>query len=159
MRRPRIIRCDYGDAYAGLLAGPGTSWNQVREAMRKTAIVEIAGNTVSAIQETIGGEMIACVEPPLGRQEGYPLLEMEPTDNSDILSGSKPAANLTPRGRVGQWSEAQFIHALRTANRPDGTVIDSTAMPIRMTAQMSDTELQAVYRYLRTLPAKETGGK
>jgi diacylglycerol kinase family enzyme len=80
MRRPAIIRCDYGDAYAGLLAGPGTSWNQVREAMRKTAIVEVAGNTVSAIQETLSGEMIACVEPPLGRQEGYPLIEMEPTE-------------------------------------------------------------------------------
>lgn len=81
MRRPPIIRCQYGDAYAGLLAGPGTSWNQVREAMRKTAIVEMAGNTVAAIQETLGGEMIACVEPPLGRQEGYPLLEMEPTED------------------------------------------------------------------------------
>jgi hypothetical protein len=84
--RPSIIRCDYGDAYAGLLAGPGTSWNQVREAMRKTAIAEIAGNTVSAIQETIGGEMIACVEPLLGRQEGYPLLEMEPTDEGIKIS-------------------------------------------------------------------------
>jgi len=80
MRRPAIIRCEFGDAYAGLLAGPGTSWNGVREAMRKTAIVEMAGNTVAAIQETLGGEMIACVEPPLGRREGYPLLEMEPTE-------------------------------------------------------------------------------
>jgi len=87
MRRPAIIRCQYGDAYAGLLAGPGTSWNQVREAMRKTAIVEVAGNTVAAIQETIGGEMIACVEPPLGRREGYPLLMMEPTDEGiDIVA-------------------------------------------------------------------------
>jgi len=81
MRRPAIIRCDYGDAYAGLLAGPGTSWNQVREAMRKTDIADMAGSTVAAIQETLGGEMIACVEPPLGRQEGYPLLEMEPTED------------------------------------------------------------------------------
>jgi hypothetical protein len=79
IRRPTIIRCDYGNAYAGLLAGPGTSWNQVREAMRNTAVVDLAANTVAAIQETMGGEMIACVEPPLGRPEGYPLLMMEPT--------------------------------------------------------------------------------
>ena len=79
-RRPTIIRCQYGDAYAGLLAGPGTSWNQVREAMRKTAIAELAGSTVAAIQETLGGEMIACVEPPFGRPEGYPLLMMEPDE-------------------------------------------------------------------------------
>jgi diacylglycerol kinase family enzyme len=81
MHRPSIIRCDYGDAYAGLLAGPGTSWNQVREAMRKTDIAELAGSTVAAIQETLGGEMIACVEPAMGRKEGYPLLEMEPTQD------------------------------------------------------------------------------
>lgn len=80
--RPSIIRCDYGDAYAGLLAGPGTSWNEVRESMRQTSIVGISGNTVAAIRETIGGEMIACVEPKLGRPEGYPLLMMEPQEDA-----------------------------------------------------------------------------
>jgi len=78
LTRPGIIKSSHGNAYAGMLAGPGTSWNRVREAMRKTAIVEMAENTVAAIQETIGGEMIACVEPPLGRPEGYPLLMFSP---------------------------------------------------------------------------------
>jgi hypothetical protein len=81
LRRPGIIRCEYGSAYAGLLAGPGTSWNRVREAMRAQEIVEMAEGTVSAIQETLGGEMIACMEPALGRPEGYPLLMMDPTDH------------------------------------------------------------------------------
>lgn len=77
MRRPALIRCEHGDAYAGLLAGPGTSWNRVREAMRAGSITEMAGQTVSAIEETIGGEMVACVEPPFGRAEGYPLLRLD----------------------------------------------------------------------------------
>lgn len=76
--RPGIIRSPHGDAYAGMLAGPGTSWNRVREAMRKTAIAEMAENTIAAIQETLGGDRIACVEPPVGRQDGYPLLMMSP---------------------------------------------------------------------------------
>jgi hypothetical protein len=78
LRRPSVIRCPYGNAYAGLLAGPGTSWGRVREAMRESAVVELAGSTVTAIEETLTGEMIRCAEPSLGRPEGYPLLCLEP---------------------------------------------------------------------------------
>src|SRR5687768_12660391 len=74
LRRPSVIRCPYGNAYAGMLAGPGTSWGRVREAMREAAVVELAESTVAAIDETLTGEMIACVSPQLGRREGYPLL-------------------------------------------------------------------------------------
>lgn len=77
-RRPAVIRSRHGDAYAGVLAGPGTSWGRVREAMRDRAVLELAESTVTAIQETLTGEMIACVEPPLGRGEGYPLVNLTP---------------------------------------------------------------------------------
>jgi hypothetical protein len=82
VRRPGVIRCSHGDAYAGLLAGPGTSWGRVREAMREAAVVELAESTVAAIDETLAGEMIRCAEPPLGRREGYPLLCLEPGDEA-----------------------------------------------------------------------------
>jgi mono/diheme cytochrome c family protein len=67
--------------------------------------------------------------------------------------GSLPAANITgdPVVGIGRWTEAQFVTALRTARRPDGTVIDSTQMPIAMTRQMNDTELRALYQYLQTV--------
>jgi mono/diheme cytochrome c family protein len=64
----------------------------------------------------------------------------------------KPAANITPEG-IGHWSEADFVTALRTGKRPDGSAIDPQ-MPWKMTAQMTDTELKAMYAYLRTVPAK-----
>jgi len=80
LRRPGVIRSEYGNAYAGMLAGPGTSWGRVREAMREAAVVELAESTVAAIDETLTGEMIACTEPPFGRREGYPLLCLEPGD-------------------------------------------------------------------------------
>jgi len=79
-RRPGVIRSAGGDAYAGLLAGPGTSWGRVREAMRVASMVELATGTVQAIEETLNGEMIVCADPPFGRREGYPLVMLTPTD-------------------------------------------------------------------------------
>lgn len=80
LRRPGVIRSAHGTAYAGLLAGPGTAWGRVREAMREGAVVELAESTVTAIDETLTGELIRCVAPALGRAEGYPLLSLEPAD-------------------------------------------------------------------------------
>jgi hypothetical protein len=80
VRRPPVIRSAAGIGYAGILAGPGTSWGRVREAMREAAVVELAESTIQAIEETLTGEMIRCHEPPLGRREGYPLLCLEPAE-------------------------------------------------------------------------------
>jgi len=82
VRRPGVIRCLHGNAYAGLLAGPGTSWSRVREALREAAVVELAGSAIEAIDETLTGEMIRCASPPLGRPDGYPLLCLEPGDEA-----------------------------------------------------------------------------
>jgi mono/diheme cytochrome c family protein len=73
--------------------------------------------------------------------------------------GSKPPKNLTPdvATGIGSWQEEQFVTALRTGARPDGSQIDARWMPIGMTKEMTDTELRALYRYLRTVPAKAYG--
>lgn len=81
MRRPGLIRTPQGDALAGLLAGPGTSWGRVREAMREADLAELAQSTIAAIDETLTGELIACLDPPLGKREGYPLLSLTPHDD------------------------------------------------------------------------------
>lgn len=68
-----------------------------------------------------------------------------------------PAANLTPHpsGHLAQWSEADFIRALRTARRPDGSALNPV-MP-RASGQLDDTELKAIWAFLRTLPPEATG--
>lgn len=68
----------------------------------------------------------------------------------------KPARNITPTG-IGAWTEAQFITTLRTGRRPDGAMLDTASMPVRMTSKLTDVELQALYRFLKTVPPKETG--
>ena len=81
-RRPTVISCPMGTAYAGLLAGPGTGWNDVREAMRESDVLSMASEAREAFVRTLQDEPLACVEPPLGRPEGYPLLLLEPRDGS-----------------------------------------------------------------------------
>nr|MBA3670833.1 cytochrome c [Gemmatimonadaceae bacterium] len=69
-----------------------------------------------------------------------------------------PAANLTPGGQLGKWTEQQFVSTLRTGKRPDGTPL-SEAMPWRRTGLMTDDEMHAVWQYLRTVPARPYGGR
>jgi mono/diheme cytochrome c family protein len=77
------------------------------------------------------------------------------------VPGTPPAfpdsQNLTP-ANLGNWSEADFLTAIRTGKRPDGSAIDPF-MPWKTYAQMSDVELQAIWAYLRTLPPVESKKK
>ena len=81
MRRPGVIRCPFGTAFAGMLAGPGASWGKVREAMREADVVELAAGTVEAIEQTLAGDTIACRVPPFGLPSGYPLVSLTPHDD------------------------------------------------------------------------------
>lgn len=66
-----------------------------------------------------------------------------------------PAHNITPGGRVGQWSDAELARAIREGIRPDGSVI-GPPMPIHGYRHLSDGDLAAIVAYLRTVPAVET---
>ncbi len=68
-----------------------------------------------------------------------------------------PAANLTSHadGRIGTWKETDFVSALRTGKRPDGTEI-SPVMP-RAFGQMNDLELKAMWAFFKSLPPVATG--
>ncbi len=66
----------------------------------------------------------------------------------------KPA-NLTPTG-IGHYSQQDFINAMRTGMRPSGVAINEF-MPINATKLMTDTEIVAIYKYLKTVPPKEFG--
>ena len=69
------------------------------------------------------------------------------------------AANLTPHadGRVGKWTEAEFVQVMRTAKRPDGTELNEV-MP-RAFGQMNDVELKALFAFFKSLPATTTGAR
>ncbi len=69
-----------------------------------------------------------------------------------LAPGYPPVPDITSEGRVGRWTEEEFVRTLRTGVTPDGHHIDSTKMPWTRTRDFSDTELKAVRAYLRSLP-------
>ena len=69
----------------------------------------------------------------------------------------KPAANITPGG-IGHYTQSDFVVAMRTGRRPDGSAIDPQ-MPWKQLAQMTDVELKAIYAYLQSQPAREYGNR
>lgn len=62
-----------------------------------------------------------------------------------------PPPNLTQTGELGEWSEQDFINALRTGQTPDGDKLDPDFMPWKAVGQMTDDELKAVFMYLQSL--------
>jgi mono/diheme cytochrome c family protein len=86
--------------------------------------------------------------------------------HGENLSGGKipgtppdwpPALNLTPYpgAAVAQWSEAQFVHTLRTGVTPRGNHLDTKYMPWKVLGEMTDDEMKALWLYLRSLPPRE----
>lgn len=68
-----------------------------------------------------------------------------------------PSANLTPAGSLKGWTEAEFTRLLRTGKRPDGSTVNPV-MPTRLTKNLTDDEVRALWLYLRSLPAMPFGG-
>ncbi|MES2102385.1 MAG: c-type cytochrome [Pseudomonadota bacterium] len=69
------------------------------------------------------------------------------------------AANLTPGkgSAMPIYATAQaFTAMIRSGQRPDGSKV-SSVMPFQSLKQMTDTDLQALYGYLKTLAARDAG--
>ena len=69
------------------------------------------------------------------------------------------AANLTPGGDLANWNEQAFIETLRTGLTPEEKQLNAQYMPWPTYSQMTDDELKAIWLYLQSLPAKETGNR
>jgi len=72
-----------------------------------------------------------------------------------------PAANLTPANGSAMTrydTPKKFVTMMRTTKRPDGTDV-SRVMPFPSLRNMSDTELGALYAYLKTIPPRAAGSR
>ncbi len=65
-----------------------------------------------------------------------------------------PSANLT--SAMDDWTEDDFIAAMKTGKRPDGSEI-SPVMPRSIMAAMNQTDLHAMWAYLSSLDTIPTG--
>src|SRR5215467_12491538 len=72
-----------------------------------------------------------------------------------------PAANLTPGpdSAFARYSDAEALSAMfKSGKRPDGSAV-STVMPFGMLSQMSPDDVNALYSFLKTVPAAKQGGQ
>ncbi|MEX0733157.1 MAG: c-type cytochrome [Steroidobacteraceae bacterium] len=118
----------------------------------------------------IDHESAHALEPPKSAptpRYGEHLVQVCRGCHGERLSGGKLkgdphmpiVANLTPHETgLEDWTEADFIRAMPEGKRKDGTAI-SEYMPWKAYSQMGDTELRAMYAYLRTVPAVEKGNR
>lgn len=61
-------------------------------------------------------------------------------------------SNLTPDSAtgIGRWTEEDFLRTIRTGENPQDRTLNDF-MPWRQLRRMSDDDLRAIYRYLRTV--------
>ena len=82
-----------------------------------------------------------------------------PNLSGGAISGAPPdwphASNITPTGLAAYDYEA-FVKTLTDGVRPDGTTLHPI-MPVQATKLMTAVEMTAIWKYLRTVAAAETG--
>jgi hypothetical protein len=135
--RPQVLACRQGVALADLLAGPGTGWYDVREAMREADVAAVAAGAANALGQTLAAPGIACRDPALGRAEGYPLVMLTPTDAGIAVAGYHAEtagefvkgswAVLSRRFREGPHDELGIVPQLTlasTVQEPFGMLLD-----------------------------------
>ena len=134
-RRRRVLKIvgECGDAYAGLLAGPGTHWGNVREAMRDLDIAAVASGTAEALAASTGDAAVRAVDPPLGRRDGYPLIDMTPGEHGIQINGYAAAtagelaqqgwALLRRRFREGPHDRLGIVESI-TLENVDGSPVE-----------------------------------
>lgn len=84
-----------------------------------------------------------------------------PNLSGGAITGAPPdwphASNLTPTGLAAYDYEA-FVKALTDGVRPDGTKLHPI-MPVQATKLMTPVEMTAIWKYLGTVAAAETGAR
>ena len=92
---------------------------------------------------------------PIGPQG--PVMDQELTGRlvEDNEAFRAVAPNLTPAGRIADWSDADLGRAIREGIRPDGTLI-GPPMPFTMYRGLSDDDVASIVMFLRSLPATQS---
>jgi mono/diheme cytochrome c family protein len=164
----RFTKQDMGDLIAYLKSVPPVDRDTVPITLGPVARALVAGGKIQIAAAQIEHATVkpADVTPGVTVEYGQYLAASCIGCHGPNLSGGKidigppdwpHASNLTPhaKGRLAQWTEADFFTSLRNGRRPDGSEINPI-MP-RSFGQFSDAEIGALWKYLQTLPATDTG--
>lgn len=131
------------------------------KSFRLATVLIIASTAISFAEtpvergEYLVGGIAGCgnCHSPLGPEASGKELSGRLVEKNDAFTAV--ANNLTPAGRVSQWSDAELGRAIREGIRPDGSLI-GPPMPFAMYRGLSDSDLEAIVAFLRTVPAVES---
>lgn len=121
-------------------------------------ILAAVGGVAQAAPSVERGEYL--VQGPMGCGNCHTPLGPQGLDMSMDLAGrvvednehfTAISANITPAGRVSDWSDAELARAIRECIRPDGSLI-GPPMPCAVYRGIGDEDLASVVMYLRTVP-------
>ena len=120
----------------------------------RTAVAPARGATVEyGAYLALHVALCADCHTPRGGLRSRPDMERLFAGTADPPAGF-PAnpANITPDDStgIGTWGEEDFLRTIRTGVAPDGDEVHPF-MPWRQLRRMSDDDLRAIYRYLRTI--------
>ena len=108
--RPPILSNDRSYGLTGALTGPGVAWNGVREAMRHTAIADMATAAIDAVIESVAGERVICVGHETERQDGYLAISLTPRENGIVVNGYFAEGPADFLGQLGALLQRNFRH-------------------------------------------------
>ena len=69
-----------------------------------------------------------------------------------FIEGSPDSPDLTSGGKLGSWSESDFINTLKSGVTPEGKLLNPEFMPWNRFGFMTDDEIKAIWLYVRALP-------
>ena len=87
---------------------------------------------------------------PKGELPGMELAGLPNLEVTPFITANAP--NITPDKEtgIGSWTDAQIATAIREGKRPDGSII-GPPMPIGLYRGLSDTDVNAIVAYMRTV--------
>ncbi|MBB4857832.1 hypothetical protein HNO88_001146 [Novosphingobium chloroacetimidivorans] len=98
--RPTVLQSRHAIGLTGALAGPGTAWADVREAMREPNLKDLVSTASEAISSSTGGAKVLCLDVDCGREEGYTAITLTPRDDG-IEGAGYYTASLADYARQG----------------------------------------------------------
>ncbi|HUM70977.1 MAG TPA: cytochrome c, partial [Chloroflexota bacterium] len=82
------------------------------------------------------------------------LLTCVECHKADLGGGRQPGEgmNITTGGNLGNWTEAEFIWAIKTGRTPEGNSLNVTYMPQNRLRHLTEEELEAIWLYIQSMP-------
>lgn len=163
MRRvARILGIVLGALVLLVVVAIGGIWLNAGRRLNEHVDRPVQPVTVARTQEQVerGRYMVATFPGCIGCHASNPGAN-PPVLDGNLIADLKPlgdfyAPNLTPGGRLREWSDGEIVRAIREGISKDGRGL--VIMPAGEYRHLSDSDVQSIVAYLRSQPAvqKET---